>query len=40
LTLHGRKFFTEGQFILLQRCRDALPQDIIAQAPTLTLLRA
>lgn len=40
LTLHGRKFFTEGQFILLQRCLDALPQDIIAQDPTLTLLRA
>ncbi len=40
LTLHGRKFFTEGQFILLQRCLDALPQDVIAQDPTLTLLRA
>ena len=40
LTIHGRKFFTEGQFILLQRCLDALPQDVIAQDPTLTLLRA
>ncbi|EON92881.1 transcriptional regulator MalT [Marinobacter lipolyticus SM19] len=40
LTAHGRKFFTEGQFTLLQRCLDTLPQDIIAQAPTLTLLRA
>ncbi|HEY9120602.1 MAG TPA: HTH-type transcriptional regulator MalT, partial [Marinobacter sp.] len=40
LTVHGRKFFTEGQFILLQRCLDALPQDVIAQDPTLTLLRA
>lgn len=40
LTLHGRKFFTEGQFILLQRCLDALPQDVIARDPTLTLLRA
>ncbi|MEQ9546664.1 MAG: HTH-type transcriptional regulator MalT [Marinobacter sp.] len=40
LTAHGRKFFTEGQFTLLQRCLDTLPQDVIAQAPTLTLLRA
>lgn len=40
LTLHGRKFFTEGQFNLLQRCLDALPQDVIAEDPTLTLLRA
>lgn len=40
LSLHGRKFFTEGQFILLQRCLDALSQDQIAQDPTLTLLRA
>lgn len=40
LTLHGRKFFTEGQFSLLQRCLDTLPQEIIADDPTLTLLRA
>ncbi|MBW0146582.1 HTH-type transcriptional regulator MalT [Marinobacter arenosus] len=40
LGLHGRKFFTEGQFTLLQRCLDTLPQDQIAQDPTLTLLRA
>lgn len=40
LTEHGRKFFTEGQFSLLQRCLDALPQAAIAEAPTLTLLRA
>lgn len=40
LTHHGRKFFTEGQFSLLQRCLDALPQEIIADDPTLTLLRA
>ncbi|MGB1950804.1 MAG: HTH-type transcriptional regulator MalT [Marinobacter sp.] len=40
LTAHGRKFFTEGQFTLLQRCLDSLPQDIIAEDPTLTLLRA
>lgn len=40
LTAHGRKFFTEGQFSLLQRCLDSLPQDIIAEDPTLTLLRA
>lgn len=40
LTLHGRKFFTEGQFNLLQRCLDALPQSVIAEDPTLTLLRA
>ncbi|MEO9524797.1 HTH-type transcriptional regulator MalT [Marinobacter alexandrii] len=40
LGLHGRKFFTEGQFTLLQRCLDALSQDQIAQDPTLTLLRA
>ncbi|MFL1453440.1 HTH-type transcriptional regulator MalT [Marinobacter sp. GN3S48] len=40
LTAHGRKFFTEGQFSLLQRCLDTLPQDVIAQDPTLTLLRA
>lgn len=40
LRLHGRKFFTEGQFSLLQRCLDALAQDQIAQDPTLTLLRA
>lgn len=40
LRLHGRKFFTEGQFSLLQRCLDALAQDQIAEDPTLTLLRA
>ncbi|KPP98973.1 HTH-type transcriptional regulator MalT [Marinobacter sp. HL-58] len=40
LTVHGQKFFTEGQFMLLQRCLDALPQDVIARDPTLTLLRA
>lgn len=40
LTIHGRKFFTEGQFSLLQRCLDTLPQDFIADDPTLTLLRA
>lgn len=40
LNQHGRKFFTEGQFTLLQRCLDALPQKIIAEDPTLTLLRA
>lgn len=37
---HGRQFFTEGQFSLLQRCLDALPQEVIADDPTLTLLRA
>ena len=36
----GRNFFTEGQFTLLQRCLDALARDIIADDPTLTLLRA
>ncbi|MBD3639818.1 MAG: HTH-type transcriptional regulator MalT [Marinobacter sp.] len=40
LTLHGRKFFTEGQFNLLQRCLDTLSQNVIAEDPTLTLLRA
>ncbi|MFY3773293.1 HTH-type transcriptional regulator MalT [Marinobacter salsuginis] len=40
LSIHGRKFFTEGQFHLLQRCLDTLPQEIIAEDPTLTLLRA
>ncbi|WP_417501705.1 HTH-type transcriptional regulator MalT [Marinobacter sp.] len=40
LSLHGQKFFTEGQFSLLQRCLDTLPQEIIADDPTLTLLRA
>jgi LuxR family maltose regulon positive regulatory protein len=40
LNVHGRKFFTEGQFSLLQRCLDSLPQNVIAEDPTLTLLRA
>lgn len=40
LSIHGRKFFTEGQFTLLQRCLDTLPQEVIARDPTLTLLRA
>lgn len=40
LNIHGRKFFTEGQFSLLQRCLDSLPQSVIAEDPTLTLLRA
>lgn len=37
---HGRKFFTEGQFSLLQKCLDALPQSFISENPTFTLLRA
>lgn len=37
---HGRTFFTEGQFSLLQQCLDALDPSTIADEPMLTLLRA
>lgn len=37
---HGRAFFTEGQFALLQQCLDALDPTSIADEPLLTLLRA
>ncbi|TBW59174.1 HTH-type transcriptional regulator MalT [Marinobacter halodurans] len=37
---HGRAFFTEGQFALLQQCLDALDPARIADEPLLTLLRA
>ncbi|MDX1456101.1 MAG: HTH-type transcriptional regulator MalT [Marinobacter sp.] len=40
LSQHGQRFFTEGQFSLLQHGLDNLTQDIIADDPMLTLLRA
>nr|WP_228276641.1 HTH-type transcriptional regulator MalT [Marinobacter sp. JSM 1782161] len=40
LKQHGRSFFTEGLFTLLQQCLDALSPASIADEPMLTLLRA